>query len=121
MIRAVAASTAARAAARIFQVIESTKDQTAKALRETGSVSASKRSPRESPLEQHAAWLLGLIAEEPDLTLQDIRMLLLREKALSVGLGSVWRFYDRHGIRFRKKLARRRGPSQGTRAATSLA
>jgi hypothetical protein len=67
MIRAVAASTAARAAARIFQVIESTKDQTAKALRETGSVSASKRSPRESPLEQHAAWLLGLIAEEPDL------------------------------------------------------
>ena len=119
MIRAVAASTAARAAARIFQVIESTKDQTAKALRETGSVSASKRSPRESPLEQHAAWLLGLIAEEPDLTLQDVQMLLLREKALSVGLGSVWRFYDRHGIRFRKKPARRRGPSQGARAATA--
>jgi putative ABC transport system permease protein len=47
MIRAVAASTAARAAARIFQVIESTEDQTANALRETGNVSASKRSPRE--------------------------------------------------------------------------
>jgi putative ABC transport system permease protein len=121
MIRAVAASTAARAAARIFHVIESTEDQTAKALRETGNVSASKRSPRQSPLEQHAAWLLGLIAEEPDLTLQDIQRLLLREKALSVGLGSVWRFYDRHGIRFRKKPARRRGPSQGTRAATALA
>ena len=39
MIRAVAASTAARAAARILQVIESTKDQTAKALRETENVS----------------------------------------------------------------------------------
>jgi len=144
MIRAVAASTAARAAARIFQVIESTEDQTAKAtlavvpssivgrassltavkqststLRETGNVSASKGSNRQSPLEQHAAWLLGLIAEEPDLTLQDVQMLLLREKALSVGLGSVWRFYDRHGIRFRKKPARRRGPSQGARAATA--
>jgi putative ABC transport system permease protein len=122
MIRAVAASTAARAAARIFQVIESTEEQTAKALRESGNVRASKRSTRESPLEPHAAWLLGLIAEEPDLTLQDIRMLLLREKALSVGLGSVWRFYDRHGItRFRKKPARRQGPSQGTPAASVLA
>jgi transposase len=64
--------------------------------------------------------LLGLIAEEPDLTLQDIQMLLLREKSLSVGRGSVWRFYDRHGIRFRKKLPHRPGPSQGTRA-TALA
>jgi hypothetical protein len=49
-------------------------------LRETGNVSASKGSHRQSPLEQHAAWLLGLIAEEPDLTLQDVQMLLLREK-----------------------------------------
>jgi hypothetical protein len=49
-------------------------------------------------LEQHAVWLLGLIAQEHDLTLQDIQMLLLQEKALCVGLGSVWRFHDRHGI-----------------------
>jgi transposase len=67
-------------------------------------------------LEQHAAWLLALIADKPNLTLQDIRMLLSREKALSVSVGSVWRFYDRHGIRFKKKTARRREPSQGTEA-----
>jgi transposase len=115
MIRAVAASTTA--AARMFQVQESTEGQTGIPPRETASASTSKRNHQQSPLEQHAAWLLGLITEESDLTLQDIRILLLREKALSVSIGSVWRFYDRHGIRFRKKPARRRGPSQGTRAA----
>jgi hypothetical protein len=110
MIRAVAASTAARAAARAFQVNEGTEEQKVKALRETRNVSTSKRSPRQSPLEQHAVWLLGLIAEKHDLALRDIQMLLLREKApLCVGLGSVWRFYDRHGIRFRKKPASRPG------------
>jgi putative ABC transport system permease protein len=115
MIRAVAASTAARAAARMFQVPESTEGQSGIALRETPSASASKRNHRQPPLEQHAAWLLGLITEETDLTLQDIQRLLLQEKGLSVSIGSVWRFYDRHGIRFRRKPARRRGPSQGTR------
>ena len=54
-------------------------------------------------LEQHAAWMLARIAEDLNLTLRDVRLMLWREKALSVSVGSVWRFYDRRGIRFRKK------------------
>ena len=115
MIRAVAVTTAARAAARIFQVAETRENQTGKALSQTVAESVSKRNHQQSALEQHAVWLLALIADKPDLTLHDIRMLLSREKALSVSVGSVWRFYDRHGIRFRKKPARCR-PSQGTEA-----
>jgi putative ABC transport system permease protein len=116
MIPADSANTPAPAAARMFEVTESTGNQTGKALCPTGNVSVLKRNHQHSPLEQHAAWLFALISDDPSLTLQDIRMLLSREKALSVSVGSVWRFYDRHGIRFRKKPARRREPSQGAGA-----
>ena len=33
---------------------------------------------------------------------------LLKERDLSVGTGTVWRFFDRHGISFKKNRARRR-------------
>jgi len=121
MIRAVATSTAARAAGWKFPATEGTHGQTGKAPPETGSGKVFKRNHRCSPLERDAAWLLRLIVEQPDLTLQDVQMLLLREKALSVGIGTVWRFYDRHGIRFRKKPARRRGPSHDTRVLDTSA
>jgi putative ABC transport system permease protein len=120
MIRAVATSPAAHATAGKFQATESSNAQTGKALPENGRVKASERSQRYSPLESHAAWLLELIAKNPDLTLHDVQMLLLREKAVSVGVGTVWRFYDRHGIRFRKKPRLRRGLSQNTRPLDSM-
>ena len=87
MIRAIAASTAARAPLGYCRLSRARRPKGQSAARNRN-VSASKAALAVS-IEQHAAWLLGLIAEEPDLTLQDIRMLLLREKALSVGLGSL--------------------------------
>ena len=53
-----------------------------------------------SPLEAYAQWLLDLVAKEPDLTLEEIRDRLRREKKLAVATSSVWRFYDRHKITF---------------------
>jgi putative ABC transport system permease protein len=72
---------------------------------------ASKRKHIRELLEEHGAWLLTLAARKPDLSLRDIQMMLSREKAISVSLGSVWHFYDRHGIRFKKKPVRHRSPS----------
>lgn len=79
----------------------------------TGSVEAKPGTGHSrSPLKAHEAWLLELVAREPDLTLEEIRERLKREKKLDVATSSVWRFYDRNGITFKKSPARRRtGPA----------
>jgi transposase len=66
-----------------------------------------------SPLEPHTNWLLKLVAQEPDLTLQEL------EQRISEGIGlitterSISRFFTRHGVTFKKTLRRRRtGPSR---------
>jgi len=78
----------------------------------TGSVEAKPGTGHSrSPLKVHEAWLLDLVAREPDLTLEEIRDLLKREKKLKCAVSSVWRFYDRHGITFKKSPARGRAGS----------
>jgi hypothetical protein len=44
------------------------------------------------------------VKKEPDLMLEEIRERLRREKKLVVATSSVWRFYDRHEITFKKVL-----------------
>jgi transposase len=51
-------------------------------------------------------WLLDLLANKPDLTLEEIRNRLKRENKIEVAVRSVWRFDDRHAITFIKCLAR---------------
>jgi transposase len=55
--------------------------------------------------------LLDLVAATPDLTLEEIRQKLFKEHGLKPGIGSVWRFFDRHGISFKKNRARNRAGS----------
>jgi transposase len=72
-------------------------------LKKTGSVAAKPSGGSTSPLEDHAKFLLALIAERPDLTLDEI--VLAMEKRRIVGSRSaVWRFFARGNIRFKKTL-----------------
>ena len=64
-----------------------------------------------SPLKAHEQWLLDLVAREPDLTLEEIRDRLKRAKRLEVAVSSVWRFYERNDITFKKSPARGRAGS----------
>lgn len=57
------------------------------------------------------AVLIELIAAEPDLTLEEIRVRLRSERKQKAGIGSIWRFFDRHDITFKKNIARRRAGS----------
>ena len=71
--RVVADGNSRRAAAERFRVSASSAVRWAKRHAQTGSVSPSPRGGRRrSPLERHAAWLLALVASEPDLTLAEI-------------------------------------------------
>ena len=57
---------------------------------------------KRSPLDAHAGLVLELVAERPDLTLEEIRQ-ALRVRGIETGRGSVWRFFARHGISFKKR------------------
>jgi hypothetical protein len=58
---------------------------------ESGSVAAMPSGGGTSPLEEHAEFLLGLIVEQPDLTLDEI-VAAMRKKRIPGSRSAVWRF-----------------------------
>ena len=106
------AGDSAREAGRVLDLSASTAVRWIKRWTETGSFDALPGTGHSrSPLKAHEQWLLALVAAEPDLTLEDIRARLRTEKKLKAGTTSIWRFYDRHEITFKKNSARRRAGS----------
>ena len=85
---------------------------------ETGSVAAKPSGGSTSPLEKHAECLLALIADKPDLTLDEI-VVAMRHRRIAGSRSAVWRFFARRNISFKKNSvrggaeARRRGPRTG--------
>jgi len=112
VIHVVESGVAARAAARQFVIGDATAIRWVKRWQETGSVEAkSIKGQSRSPLKRHEEWLLDLVRQEPDLTLEEIQRRLLDERQQKAGIGSVWRFFDRNGISFKKKRSRSRAGS----------
>ena len=98
-----------RETARLLDIGASTAIRWIERWTSTGSVAAKPGTGHcRSPLEAHRQWLLDLVVAEPDLTLDEIRVRLARDKKLKIGRSSVGRFYERHEITFKKNSARRR-------------
>jgi transposase len=57
----------------------------------TGSVAAKPSGGRSSPLEEHAQWLLALVADKPDLTLDEI-VIAMRKRRMPQDRETAWRF-----------------------------
>ena len=55
-------------------------------------------------LEEHADFLLGLIAEQPDLTLDEI-VAVMRKRRIAGSRSAVWRFFNRYNISFKKTIS----------------
>ena len=111
VVGAVKAGSSARAAARVFGVSESTAVKWVQRWRRTGSVAAKRMGGYcRSPLDDHAELVLGLIADRPDLTVEECRA-EMGARGIGAGHGSVWRFFKRHGISFKKNRARQRARS----------
>jgi transposase len=97
-----------RQAAALFRVGISTVVNWVRRWRETGSVSAKPMGgDHNSRLKGERAWLLARIEAAPDLTLEEIRD-DLKARGISVGYGTVWRFFAAESISFKKNRARRR-------------
>ena len=77
---------------------------------------AARRSA--SPLEVHAPWLLTLIEEQPDLTLDEV-VSAMHKHGIAGSRTAVWSFFKRHNISFKKKPARRRAGAGGRGSRTA--
>jgi transposase len=90
VVEAVAMGASCREAAARFRVSVSTVVKWAQRWRSTGSVAAKAMGGDNSSRLRgdDAAWVLGLVASEPDLTIEEIRE-RLRERGISVGYATV--------------------------------
>ena len=114
VVAEVADGTSRRQAARLFRVSASSAVRWVERHEATGSVSAHPRGGKSrSPLEPYRDWLLRLVAQEPDLTLQELEQRICEGIGLVTTERSIRRFFTRHEISFKKKPARRRtGPAR---------
>jgi len=71
-----------------------------------------------STVEEFEAEILGVIAEQPDLTLVET-VAELRKRRIRTSRSSLWRFLDRRDITFKKKRASGRAPARRCCASTS--
>lgn len=109
VVAAVAAGSSRRAAAARYGVGVSSAIRWVQAWRDRGDVVAKPQGGdrRSRRIETQAAFLLGQIEQTPDVTLTELQA-MLRDRCMAVGIGTLWRFFDRHGISFKKNRARRR-------------
>ena len=71
----------------------------------TGNVAATPSGGSTSPLEEHADFLLDLIVEQPDLTLDEV-VAAMKKRRIPGSRSAVWCFFDRRDISFKKNFVR---------------
>lgn len=109
VVAEVAAGMSRRQAAARYRVSASSAIRWMGLKAETGVVSPRPRGGKSrSPLEPHAAWLLDLVAKEPDLTLAELERRIFEGLGLTITERSIRRFFARHRISFKKNRARQR-------------
>jgi len=113
VIEDIATGASRREAAERFGISPSVVVLWAQRWETTGSVAAKRSGGSTSPLEQHAAILLALISEQPDLTLNEI-VAALAKRRIMCSRTAVWRFFDRRDITYKKNSVRGRAEACGS-------
>jgi transposase len=116
VVAAVSAGASCRAAAARFGVSAASAIRWAALAREAGSVApgplgGDRRSAR---IEAHAGLILGLVDRKSDITLKEIRAELANE-GVSAGIGTLWRFFARRRMTWKK--SRRMPPNRTGRTS----
>ena len=104
------------AAAKRFAVSIASAVRWVKRYKTTGKVSPAplggdRRSGR---VEAQRDYLLGLIRRTPDITLLEIQERLIANCGERFSVSVLWRFFDRHGITFKKRPRMPRSSSART-------
>ena len=106
VIEAVVAGASRREAAESFSLSASSAVRWLQRWRDSGSTRAKLSGGSTSPLEEQVEWLLGLVAEQPDLTLDEI-VAAMRKQRIPGSRTAVWRFFERHNVTVKKKACAR--------------
>lgn len=102
-----------RAVAARFGVSASAAVKWSQRYRETGALAPRPVGGRKPyVLSGERDWLLGRIAEAPDLTLRALQA-ELAERGVAASYHAVWDFFAHEGVTFKKKPARHRAGSAG--------
>lgn len=98
-----------RAAAARFGVGASSAIRWVEAVDKTGACKAKPQGGdrRSKRIEAHRVFIMKTVAGHKDITLAELQK-LLRRRGARFGIGTLWRFFDRHGITLKK---RRRMPT----------
>ena len=103
VVGSVAGGRSRRATAKIFSVSVATVVRWSQRFGGTGSAAAlAMGGRRPHRLGRRRDWLLARIAEKPELTLRAIRAELAAD-GVKVSYGTVWAFFAREGITFKKR------------------
>lgn len=108
VVDAIVAGMSRRQAAERFGVSAASAIRWHKQFSDTGTDQSDKQGGdrRSKHIDTHAATILALYQTTPDITLTEIKV-WLAESGIQAGIGTLWRFFDRHGIT-RKKRRRTR-------------
>jgi transposase len=103
------------AAARRFGVSIASAVRWVTRFKTTGEISPSPSGGdrRSGRIEAQRDYLLGLIRRAPDLTLIEIQERLIQNCGERFSVSMLWRFFDRHGVTFKKDRARRGAAAPG--------
>lgn len=121
VLDAVAEGSSARAAGARFGIGVATAVRWVRRWRDTVERGARRQGyPKRSVLDPHETDLLALIEDGVDITLDEMRDRLRDERAIEVARVTIWRFFDRLGITFKKRPATRRNRTARTSARPAL-
>ena len=104
VIAAVETGASRHEAAERFEISVASAIKWLQRWREDKSAAPKPRGGSVSPLEEFPAEILAVIAEYPDLTL-DETIAQLRKRRIKTSRSALWRFLDRHNITLKKKPA----------------
>jgi len=104
VVDAVADGSSRRAAAARFGVSVASAIRWADAADKTGSAEAKPQGGdrRSQRIEAHSGFILKTVADRKDITLAELQDLLAR-RGEHFGIGTIWRFFDRHAITLKKR------------------
>ena len=109
VIAAVRGGLSTRKAAARFGIGISTAGAWLRRYRATGETAARKQGqPGGLKLDAHEEFILGLIDARADISLAEIAECLAARRQVSVCAATIWYFFERQGISFKKNRSRRR-------------
>ena len=110
VVSAVEKGCSRRAAAARFGVSASSAIRWVEAFRKRGTPRAKPQGGdrRSKRIEAHHAFIMKAITDCKDMTLAELQELLAKRRGAWFGIGTLWRFFARHGITVKK---RRRMPT----------